>query len=220
MANLNSSLCKKCKKCFEVKLLSDFYRGKLQKDGFRTKCKACENKAENEHRKKPEVILQRNRTRTARLAMPVKPGQKRKATEFSAEKKAEIYQRHLVWKAKNPDKYRDRKKKDHCRPLVKFQNGVRASIHKALNKKGFLKTSRTTQILGCDWIQFKEHIEKQFLSGMDWNLMGAKIHIDHITPISTAKTEDEVIALNHFTNLRPMWAVENLKKSNKITHLI
>ena len=50
--------------------------------------------------------------------------------------------------------------------------------------------------------------------------MGVKIHIDHIVPISTASTEEEVIALNHFTNLRPMWARDNMVKGAKVTHLI
>jgi hypothetical protein len=40
-------------------------------------------------------------------------------------------------------------------------------------------------------------------------------HLDHIKPISLAKDESEVIALNHYTNFQPMWAIDNLKKYNK-----
>ena len=37
-------------------------------------------------------------------------------------------------------------------------------------------------------------------------------HIDHIIPLSSAKSEDELIALSHYTNLQPLWAMDNLKK--------
>ncbi len=45
-------------------------------------------------------------------------------------------------------------------------------------------------------------------------------HIDHIVAMATAVTEADVLALNHFTNLRPLWGVDNLKKGAKQTHLL
>jgi len=46
---------------------------------------------------------------------------------------------------------------------------------------------------------------------MNWHNKG-KWHIDHIIPLKAAKTEFEVIALNHYTNLQPLWAKDNLTK--------
>ena len=51
---------------------------------------------------------------------------------------------------------------------------------------------------------------------MSWGLMGKHIHIDHIIPLSSAKTEEEVYELCHYTNLQPLWAEDNLKKGSKI----
>jgi hypothetical protein len=41
-------------------------------------------------------------------------------------------------------------------------------------------------------------------------------HIDHVIPLSSAKTEEEVYKLCHYTNLQPLWAEDNLKKGSKI----
>ncbi len=43
--------------------------------------------------------------------------------------------------------------------------------------------------------------------------------MDHIKPISLARTESEVIELNHYTNFQPLWAKDNLSKGKKY-HLI
>jgi hypothetical protein len=41
-------------------------------------------------------------------------------------------------------------------------------------------------------------------------------HIDHIIPLASAKTEEEMIKLCHYTNLQPLWAIENMSKGSKI----
>ena len=105
-------------------------------------------------------------------------------------------------------------------PLFALQERIRALLVIKMRQNGYTKKSKTHEILGCSWDFFKSHIERQFIKGMTWEKMGREIHIDHITPISTANTEEEVVALNHFTNLRPMWAKDNLSKGAQITHLI
>jgi hypothetical protein len=72
-------------------------------------------------------------------------------------------------------------------------------------------------LLGCTFLELKEHIENKFTEGMSWELvMNGKIHLDHIIPISMCKDENELKKLCHFENLQPMWAEENIRKSNKI----
>lgn len=103
--------------------------------------------------------------------------------------------------------------------LFALKGRISTLIHAGLRSKGFRKTSRTAAILGCSYSEFFTHIERQFLKGMNWENRELW-HIDHITPLSTAKTEAEVIALNHVTNLRPIWANDNIGKSDKILFLI
>lgn len=89
----------------------------------------------------------------------------------------------------------------------------------ALTRRGYSKKSRTFEIVGCTFVEFRAHIEKQFLPGMTWENR-PDWHVDHIVPLASAKTEADVIALNHFTNLRPLWIPDNLAKRDKQTHLI
>ena len=60
-----------------------------------------------------------------------------------------------------------------------------------------------------------QHLESKFTEEMSFDNYG-KWHIDHIIPISSAKTEEDIIRLNHYTNFQPLWAVDNLRKSNKV----
>jgi hypothetical protein len=104
-------------------------------------------------------------------------------------------------------------------PILRMKYRYRNIISKCVTRMGFTKRSSAKTILGCTWDEFKSHIEKQFTGGMSWEKIG-EIHIDHIQPLASAVTEADVVALNHFTNLRPMWAVDNISKGAKITHLI
>jgi hypothetical protein len=81
----------------------------------------------------------------------------------------------------------------------------------------FNRNKQSLEILGCSVEEFRNHIENKFQSGMSWENYGYYgWHIDHIIPLSSAKTEKEIYELCHYTNLQPLWAKENLKKSNKL----
>lgn len=103
--------------------------------------------------------------------------------------------------------------------IYKLRRSIRSFIWKAIDRRGFSKNEKAEKILGCNVQEFKKHIERQFLIGMNWDNR-SKWHIDHIIPMSAAKNEKEVIMANHFTNLRPMWAKDNLLKGAKVTHLL
>jgi hypothetical protein len=96
---------------------------------------------------------------------------------------------------------------------------VQSLVNQSLRIKSISKKSRTMQIIGCSLDELKLHIEKQFCDGMTWDNRN-KWHIDHIVPLATATTEQDVISLNHFSNLRPLWAKDNLAKGAKNHFLI
>lgn len=96
--------------------------------------------------------------------------------------------------------------------LFKLGRNIRVLIRCSFKNKNLKKNTKTENILGCSISEFKKHIELQFLNGMSWE--NRKLwHIDHIIPIVLAKNEEQLIKLNHYTNLRPLWAKDNLVKS-------
>lgn len=108
--------------------------------------------------------------------------------------------------------YRARRKSDL---IYNLSCRCRGRIRAAIKAKGFKKTTKTAEMLGCDWEFLKSHIESQFTEGMSWENRD-KWHIDHIIPLASASSKDDVIKLSHFSNLQPLWAEENLKKADKI----
>jgi hypothetical protein len=105
---------------------------------------------------------------------------------------------------------KERKKTD---PVFKLTKDIVKYIRLALlyNKSGIIReNSNLRQILGCTLKEFKTHLESQFEPWMNWDnrgLYNGQLNhgwdIDHIIPKATAKTKEEVIKLNHYTNLRP-----------------
>ena len=104
-------------------------------------------------------------------------------------------------------------------PVYRLTCHMRTFINNALRRAGCTKDQRTEEILGCDPEFFRQHIERQFLPGMTWDKR-ARWHIDHIIPMAQAKTEDDAVRLNHYTNLRPMWAKDNMSKGAKVLALL
>jgi len=90
-------------------------------------------------------------------------------------------------------------------------------MNNAIKKKGYSKHGKTAEVLGCSFEELKRHIEKQFRKGMTWENYGKSgWHIDHIVPIGAASSPEEMEPLVHYLNLQPLWAEENMAKSDDI----
>lgn len=85
--------------------------------------------------------------------------------------------------------------------------------------KGYKDDSETAEFIGCTHLNYLIHLSKQFVKGMNFDNK-CDWEVDHIIPISTAKTKDEILVLSKFTNLRPLWRKDNRKKCAKKLFLI
>lgn len=107
--------------------------------------------------------------------------------------------------------YVNRSFKDHN---YKMRIMLRNRIYKALNNQ--LKADTTMKLIGCSMEELWQHLESQFQPGMTRKNHG-KWHIDHIKPcISFDLTDPKQQAkCFHYTNLQPLWSIDNLKKGGK-----
>lgn len=106
-------------------------------------------------------------------------------------------------------------KKYNCDELFALKMRLRARLKFALHQKKLIKSKKTEKYLGTKIENAREFIEHQFELGMSWENRN-EWYIDHFFPIAIAKNEKDILPLIHFTNLRPMWANENVKKSASI----
>jgi hypothetical protein len=120
------------------------------------------------------------------------------------------------WQEKNKEHWKDwrnnwtkeKRKNDH---LFKLKENLKSSIRKSLTEKKFRKKSNTINILGCSFDELKIYIESKFETWMTWDNYGIYNgefnygwDLDHIIPISSARGEEEIIKLNHYTNFQPL----------------
>jgi hypothetical protein len=88
---------------------------------------------------------------------------------------------------------------------------LRKRIWDALKRNS--KSKHTLELLGCSIDKLKQYLESQFKEGMSWSNYG-KWHVDHIRPCASfdmSKVEEQKKCF-HYTNLQPLWALENIRK--------
>lgn len=142
--------------------------------------------------------------------------------EANKEKIADYRKAYFKVNSKNYYNYISQRRKSD--PLFRLNLAYRRSCYRAFQSIGKKKNNKSLKLLGLKtWKELAEHLQAQFYNHPK---TGEKMtfdnhgfhgwHIDHIIPLSTATTEEEIIKLCHYTNLQPLWAEDNLRKSNKI----
>jgi hypothetical protein len=194
---------KKCTKCAQIKVYSDFSKDKKAKFGIFAFCKKCNSIRAKKYRKENEESIKKYREEN-------KEETKHYGKIYYQKNKKDI--RHK--RRKNNKKYfKNRYETDE---IFRTTNLIRGRIRRLFKSKGLTKNKKTLEMLGTTFENFTFHLESQFKDGMIWENQGKVWHIDHKVPLSLAKTEEEAYKLNHHTNLQPLFSEENLSKSAKL----
>tara|TARA_B110000305_G_scaffold134771_1_gene150464 strand:+ start:148 stop:888 length:741 start_codon:yes stop_codon:yes gene_type:complete len=125
---------------------------------------------------------------------------------------------------KDPVKYAEVRKRVNLYTAIKRRNNPHYRVKQNLSRrlrtvlklKNSIKSESILKIIGCSVDQLKKNLEKKFKKNMNWGNYG-KWHVDHIRPCASfdlTKPKQQKMCF-HYTNLQPLWAEENLKKSNK-----
>lgn len=139
----------------------------------------------------------------------------KKYYEQNKEKQKEYGKEHYQ---ENKEHYAEYyKEKYNSDPDFKLAKIIRSFCFRVTNAVKEDKELRSLEYLGCSLAEFKAHIESQWQEGMTWeNHSKDGWHIDHIKPLDWfIKNSDDPWQANHYLNLQPLWAEENLSKSNK-----
>lgn len=212
-----------CTKCKEEKELINFYKDSYKKGGYKTICISCEkirNHSNIDIKKEAGKIYYINNKEKINKRKKVyyeenKEHLKEYKKMYYEENKEHLNNINKAWYQKNKlyilDKNKKRLKDDN---LYHFIQNIKTNIRNSIIRSGYSKKTRTFKILGVDYDTFKNYIESQFKEGMTWDNYG-EWHLDHKTPISWGKDEEEVILLCYYTNYQPLWAFENQSKGNR-----
>lgn len=182
-----------CKECNKEKKIIEFQNG-------RAKCKECVHLRQKEWyiKNKERILIERKEYRN-------KNGDKIK--KWKNENKNKINESRRKYT-------KERFEKDY---IFKLKHQLRKMIFRSFERKGYIKSKHTEEIIGISVEKFYEYLLETYKSnyGYEWNGT-EKVHIDHIVPLATAKTEEEVMRLCNYKNLQLLKAKDNLRKGSKI----
>ena len=222
--------CSKCKE--ELPATNEFFhKDKSRKDNLASRCRKCISKYNKEkiennselRRKKIESDKRWNKENPEK----VKEYQKK----YYQENKESFKEKAKKWKEANPEREKENSKKwkeenkeiikeyqkerRKNNPMVRFIQNLRARTSRIYKQKDFRKNNKTIELLGCSPEELRNYLRSLYQPGMTEDNYG-EWHIDHIIPLSSAKSKEELDELAHYTNLQPLWAEDNLRKGDSI----
>lgn len=186
-----------CSKCKIEKYFSEFRKSSKSKIGIQSECKSCANARNVSNRdeilRKKKLYTQKTKKKKSKYDKLYREKNKEKKNEYTRN-------------------YRKNRRKND--PVFRITESMRSRIRIYFKSNNIQKYNKTFNLVGILPKNLKKYLETKFVDGMTWDNYG-EWHIDHIIPISSAKNEEEVYKLCHYSNLQPLWAIDNNKKSNK-----
>ena len=208
-----------CASCSLKKQVVDFPKRTSSPDGIHYLCFDCKRKREKEwyYANRGKAVA-----KSVRWAKDNKKKHAARQKRYDDAHTEEKRERARIYYVKNKEEinrktseYRRKREKDD--PVFKVRLRLSSRIHRAI-KRGS-KSSNTMSLLGCSLEELKGHLESKFQCGMTWGNYGYYgWHVDHVVPcaffdLSDPKQQQECF---HFSNLQPLWRVENMRKSSSL----
>ena len=206
-----------CTKCNQEKNISEFNKDNSGKFGVYSICKVCFNNQSKIYRKKNKEQLKIYREKNKDKIKNWREENKNNLIEYRKKYCQENKEKMIIWRKenkKNRNQYLNNKYQTDIN--FKFAMLLRGRFNKALKKNS--KQGSAVKMLGCSIEEFKTYFQSLFTEGMTWENMGKNgWEIDHIRPLASfdlSIPENQEKAC-HYTNLQPLWWIDNIKKSDK-----
>lgn len=209
---------KRCRKCGTVKTFDNFYKQTDSKDGLRSKCKECERKYYQERKDHYKQLStkyhQEHKEHDASVKRKYYQNNKHKINQYTKtyyrQNKAKILANQRAY-------FRSRLRDD-----INFKIACSLRTRLSCAIRNNQKKGSAVDDLGCSISELKTYLESKFLPGMTWENYGRILghqcwEIDHIKPLSLfdLTDRDQLLIACHYTNLQPLWAVDNNRKNNQ-----
>jgi hypothetical protein len=215
---------KKCSKCSIIKSLDLFNNDKSSKDGFRSNCKDCRKNQNKLWYSKNIDKIKLEKVKYYELNRDLILEKSSIRYEENRDQKLDYQKEYQNKNKEKRNQYLSRRRKNDV--MFRLTTNIRNLINNSFYESGYSKKTRTEEIIGCSFNEMRFYLESRFEDWMDWENRGIYTgefnsgwDIDHIIPISSAKSEQEIINLNHYTNLQPLCSKINRDiKKNKIEY--
>jgi hypothetical protein len=202
----NFKLCNNCGKKLNKNEKNFRYKSKKRKVlTFRSICRSCDLKIYKTYIKT-----------AAGIATKKKANKKYKASFKGRAADKRYYDRNQPKLMKIYVSKRSIQRK--INPHIKIRDNLSLRMRLALKEQNLTKKNTTSELVGCSIKFLKNYLENKFKPGMTWQNHGRfGWHIDHIKPCSKFNLSDPTQQKKcfHYSNLQPLWAKENIQKSNK-----
>jgi hypothetical protein len=223
---------KSCSKCKLEKEFIYFHKSSRNKCGYRSNCISCEKEYKEVNKDKYKEYSKNRRDskkhelkeKASKYYLINKEKIISKSKEYYENNKESKIEYQKEYQKNNKDKRNtylsERRQND---PLFRLITNVRNLIYNSFYYNGYSKNSKTEELLGCSFEELKDYLESKFEPWMNWDNRGLYSgefnygwDIDHVIPLSSVNKEDEIIKLNHYTNLQPLCSKINrdIKKDN------
>ncbi len=223
-----TSICKKCiikrsKKYTEEHKEERLKYHKNYRDNHAEEIKLYNETHRKEQREKAKIYYLENKEaiqeRKKRYYQNNRDKEIQKALKYFHSNKEERHQYNKEYRESHKEELAERRRRDREDIIFKMKDQVRNLIGDSFRRRGFTKRSHTYEIVGVEWEEFYKHLLKTYKDnyGYEWDGI-EEVHIDHIIPLATATTEEEVIKLCYYTNLQLLKAKDNLIKNASLDY--